>query len=496
MAILVTNHREESLLLNSLKNHASRGDEIIIISSDNVKMRLSRFIFNFFSDGFQDDDYDCIITPIMSKNLQTFVDFLRLGDDNNFIETNYNNIFLDDAHLLGIDKDSLGSLVDAIATFQIQIHNTNVKISAIPTKEMNNIDNKENKLKLNEEFHLDVDIGTQKEKAFEKENKEANFDDEVKTETKTDTLKGNHATEIEDKVLIGLSISNERYKMKLKGDPILQWTQGKFKPNMKSIECRRCGEIFSKETLKRDTGYNYNIHYEKHEIDEFTCECNYPNTVFNDKMKHFKTIHLGLLSCEEQKCLTFFKDVESLEKHIENHHNDNRSKCKLCPFTTRFPHRLKQHMLKVHSDPKEPKEKETPEEERKTNCIPCGRDYSSPKRLYHHNYRIHSDKRGLIACDICGKRTKDLKEHMKTHNPEFRCDQCGKGFRYRSTLEGHIQAIHMGVLFKCRYPTCVKDTPGYREASNRDAHERKTHGVSFNKYKQLNLPMSEITGGH
>ena len=448
MAILVTNHREESLLLNSLKNHASRGDEIIIISSDNVKMRLSRFIFNFFSDGFQDDDYDCIITPIMSKNLQTFVDFLRLGDDNNFIETNYNNIFLDDAHLLGIDKDSLGSLVDAIATFQIQIHNTNVKISAIPTKEMNNIDNKENKLKLNEEFHLDVDIGTQKEKAFEKENKEANFDDEVKTETKEDTLKGNHATEIEDKVLIGLSISNERYKMKLKGD----------------------------------------------EIDEFTCECNYPNTVFNDKMKHFKTIHLGLLLCEEQKCLTFFKDVESLEKHIENHHNDNRSKCKLCPFTTRFPHRLKQHMLKVHSDPKEPKEKETPEE-KKTNCIPCGRDYSSPKRLYHHNYRIHSDKRGLIACDICGKRTKDLKEHMKTHNPEFRCDQCGKGFRYRSTLEGHIQAIHMGVLFKCRYPTCVKDTPGYREASNRDAHERKTHGVSFNKYKQLNLPMSEITGG-
>ena len=65
-----------------------------------------------------------------------------------------------------------------------------------------------------------------------------------------------------------------------------------------------------------------------------------------------------------------------------------------------------------------------------------------------------------------------LPDSMKKH----RCDICGKGFDEKIKLQDHFN-VHTGAKpHKCRFCDMA-----YQNKSNRQAHERKAHGIITKK---------------
>lgn len=65
----------------------------------------------------------------------------------------------------------------------------------------------------------------------------------------------------------------------------------------------------------------------------------------------------------------------------------------------------------------------------------------------------------LQACEECGKRVKDLRNHMQRHKPKVvakrvPCPLCDKTFASYHSKSKHIKRIHLGVKSTC--PTCNK----------------------------------------
>ena len=147
--------------------------------------------------------------------------------------------------------------------------------------------------------------------------------------------------------------------------------------------------------------------------------------------------------------------------------------------TAKDKYKLKQHILKNHTA------KEVVEKIRKS--FPCDEPdctsvFAHFSKFSHHKQTVHLMK----TCTECGKQVKNLQlHHKKIHKTDeersIRCDQCGKGFVFEHILATHRAVVHQGQRFYCRYPGCLKRTQPYRDSSNRDAHERKTHGASFDK---------------
>ena len=69
--------------------------------------------------------------------------------------------------------------------------------------------------------------------------------------------------------------------------------------------------------------------------------------------------------------------------------------------------------------------------------------------------------------------------HLTEQDRKFRCEQCGKGFIEKFRMRQHIESVHMGVKYKCRYSECETSDQTYCNSSKRSAHERKRHGRVF-----------------
>jgi len=66
----------------------------------------------------------------------------------------------------------------------------------------------------------------------------------------------------------------------------------------------------------------------------------------------------------------------------------------------------------------------------------------------------------------------------------FQCQDCGKGFMAPHKLEIHRMNIHLKLRpYKCRYGCAFS----YNDSSNRNAHEKKTHGKLFTTAKEEKL---------
>ena len=84
----------------------------------------------------------------------------------------------------------------------------------------------------------------------------------------------------------------------------------------------------------------------------------------------------------------------------------------------------------------------------KQDCNICGKTFQSPISYEKHNAIIHGTGKSLSFCDFCGKSFKDrsgLLGHMKHHELEdmlYVCDICEKTFRKIKLLKGHIKFMH------------------------------------------------------
>ena len=111
-------------------------------------------------------------------------------------------------------------------------------------------------------------------------------------------------------------------------------------------------------------------------------------------------------------------------------------------------------------------------------CKICGKYFSNRSRLLAHINKTHKSKQ---PCPECGVLVRNMKLHsMTAHVPDsekkHQCQDCGKGFLNRAALEKHRMNMHLKTRpYHCRYGC----SNAYNDTSNRNAHERKTHGQLF-----------------
>lgn len=94
-------------------------------------------------------------------------------------------------------------------------------------------------------------------------------------------------------------------------------------------------------------------------------------------------------------------------------------------------------------------------------CSVCDKVFKNVRSLNFH-MKIHNI--AYYKCQECGKKLKTfrgLEEHVKTHQtkyvrPEFKCEQCLKGFCNKSNLECHAKSEHLGMKKSFICHTCGK----------------------------------------
>ena len=529
----ISNHKGETLLFSRLKHLVSESETVTIVSSDNASFEVSKFVFTFFSDIFH-YNHDCIIAPLSSSSLSLIVDFINLHKAVNLSKesSNYIQYVLEEAELLGLSKESLKNLVlpssgrnETGAGRKTLVNNgnkpqlekknikTDYALNKIKAEKSNELDEEEEgqiSISVNKN-ETDNDVQSTKnsseiiqdnlaerknyvQEEVEHHSKKIQIGNKCKRSNKKEKIsvkkekktKKNSKTKKKEKVTKKINVSEEKEKkLKVRGNPIQHFgTLENGKRRVESLQCRLCGEFFlRKKYRKYSTAYNN--HYEKHEILLFTCDCDYKSSSYHAKRKHFKTVHQNMLGCPIKACPSYMKSESALKLHLEGHKNS----CDLCNFETTRPGNLKKHIDRTHNKPVKSIES-TPRNQEIYKCkdAECDKEFNNPYTLDNHMRKVHNPQ----PCPICGKIVKTLLPHLKTHatneDKDFHCDQCGKGFDSKTRIEEHIQVIHNGIKFYCRYPNCKNSSgsgfSGYRDSSNRSAHERKHHGAPYTKYQE------------
>ena len=187
---------------------------------------------------------------------------------------------------------------------------------------------------------------------------------------------------------------------------------------------------------------------------------------------------------------------DGITKHLEEHEGgwEGKSRCKICLKS--FPtEEIELHqsgcqpgvvcpicgkLLKTQSQL--PKHIESTHGKLKIEdfkpCHICGKEFKSVGLLQAHVKRYHKEKE---ACPHCGDKVRNLKKHIEAmhtldKDKKYQCQDCGKGFMEKQKLEMHRMNVHLKLQpYKCRYGCDI----AYNDVSNRNQHEKRTHGKLF-----------------
>ena len=239
------------------------------------------------------------------------------------------------------------------------------------------------------------------------------------------------------------------------------------------------------------------IHDPKMRIDESTNQyfcslCSFCSPSFSRVLRHYDGVHAevaGFTKCQKcnvklhsseldsHSCVFYpcdicgkeYTSIKSVAGHKRSQHVELCSiNCHLCGKLCESKKDLKNHEKREHSE--------------KIPCQICGANIKSFQYTTHLKY--HEEK---ATCDICNKEVRNLKDHklsMHTNDEEkpFKCSDCWKGFPSSDSLQKHKMSVHLKLRpYKCRFGC----TFAYNDASNRNTHEKKTHGGLFHKVNKI-----------
>ena len=180
-------------------------------------------------------------------------------------------------------------------------------------------------------------------------------------------------------------------------------------------------------------------------------------------------------TCKE--CGRVCRSEKYLRLHMKNKHGDKKKTqciCNICGKVLGSKGSLIIHHKAMHEI-----------RELKSKCEQCGKLCVNELQLKHH-MRNHEEKE---TCPLCGLKIRSLKLHMgnvhtKDEDKKFQCQDCGKGFNFLKKLDLHRLSMHLKTKpYNCRYGCDIS----YNDFSNRNSHEKKTHGKLFTTAKEERL---------
>ena len=257
------------------------------------------------------------------------------------------------------------------------------------------------------------------------------------------------------------------------------------KKKVKSIKCKLCEQVFERnKNVKSRPFKNYTEHWLfNHE----NCNCEIIFSSKRARKNHILTVHKGGYPCEIENCFYILRTEASYEAHKIKHHSRELA-CEVtdCNFVTNRRINLEKHDVTHQRNKFKEKLTTLSKTKQSFSCDLCEYTSFSPNvgALNYHRKSVHGSK----PCEICGDLIKNeyrYKEHLiNVHNvgPEkrFKCDQCEAIFSSNYKLTQHI-LVHSDEKFCCRFPNCENRTE-YNEPANRNAHERKKHGLNYSKF--------------
>ena len=509
--MILFNHCNEALRVSRIHLYQNQ-EKVVIISEDNVKFFVSKFIFNFLS-CFSSDEADIIFAPMQSKSLSPIcqaLSFKKICD-----------ISTEDLQLLGInyfpklskspDKETEELEPTALAiSLEDQVPDKSNLLYGLFSEDETKSDFEglvKNGNDLREEDHDNPATSTKtniKVTNISPQPVDGKEDGEILVEN--DSVKINQSmvnNEIKKKRGGGRPRKTSNKNEKYNGDPILEWKTINGREEIKSMTCKICGKVFERTNFTQKGHQNLILNHWKHQRlhqkKKKSCGCDITFNNMREKENHIRNVHKSYLKCP--KCNSFLSNTDSLKKHLKNKHVEIQ--CESCDYVTEDRAYFKIHQKKVHAVELQCESCDFVTEDKgvfkihqkkvhtvKPYVCPyygCEKTFKSLEYKQIHFTRAHFQK----ECPECHKMMSwgYLKRHLaNAHNKlskDFSCYKCGKGFYEKFMLEQHEEVEHKGQRFRCRYPECKNDQE-YRDASNRTAHERSKHGTTYIKFLAKN----------
>ncbi|TRY67111.1 hypothetical protein TCAL_05878 [Tigriopus californicus] len=225
-------------------------------------------------------------------------------------------------------------------------------------------------------------------------------------------------------------------------------------------QCPECGQVFPHLTPAQQA--KYKLHKDRHEVENFQCDC---DEVFGDdtkKKRHILIKHSNGLYVQCSQCV-FIGVLSELSAHEIEYHRSFI--CDICGKVLPTKSSASSHYRDLHKP---------------YQCETCYKEFIG-YRYFNVHSRSHMDPWTCQHCSSVFKAKSMLDKHllrMHTNDNEkpFQCNLCGKGFIYQRALDAHSMNAHIKSRpWACRYG-CGSS---YNDTSNRNHHERKKHGKTW-----------------